>query len=691
MNWLDGIIGFISPEWGARREAWRQSLTEMRNYDAGNYDRGNANWRVLNQSAEFTDRYSRDNVRARARDLERNSDMMNSVIGAYKRNVIGGGYALQAKTGSDKTNEIIQTAWKKWCKKQNCDVTGTQSFTQMMRMCVKRKKVDGGILIVKRYTKDGYLPFKLQTFEVDELDNSQMLPKKKGNKVVGGIEMNEYNKPMGYWIRQYSVDGMALSNPVYVDAKDVIFLYTKHRPSQVREMSDMSPTITRIRDANEFMIAVSVKERIAACLSVFIKKQLPTTGIGRQNGSVPGPHQDYQGKSIAPGMIKELNAGDEIQVVNPTGQATDAASYIKLQQRLVGAGQGISYEATSRDMSESNYSSTRQGIIEDDMTYAEEKEMLMEVMDEIYETFIISLWLAGELDAKDFWDNKDKYFEHAWITAPKKWIDPQKEANANKIALNTGQKTFKQIAAEQGRDWKEQIDEMAEVLEYAKDKGIDLGGVIFDQTAAELYEEKEKQTTRELTVNSIRAMEGEGNERKFILSFSSEEPYERWWGTEILDHSDGAVDLTRLNEIGVLLFNHDRNRVIGKVNRAWIEDLRGMAEVEFDSDEDADLIYQKVKSGTLKTTSVGYQIDSWEEVMPNKQSADGRFTGPADIARKWTPYEISIVSVPADPTVGVGRELEEETEQGTQSRSTDWFERQLQINKNIINQGGNRR
>ena len=122
MNWLDGIIGFISPEWGARREAWRQSLTEMRNYDAGNYDRGNANWRVLNQSAEFTDRHSRDNVRARARDLERNSDMMNSVIGAYKRNVIGGGYALQAKTGSDKTNEIIQTAWKKWCKKQNCDV-----------------------------------------------------------------------------------------------------------------------------------------------------------------------------------------------------------------------------------------------------------------------------------------------------------------------------------------------------------------------------------------------------------------------------------------------------------------------------------------------------------------------------------------------------------------------------------------
>lgn len=495
MNWLDNIISFFSPEWGARREAWRQNLEEMRNYDAGDYSRGNANWRVMNQSAEYTDKYSRDNVRARARDLERNSDMMNSVIGAYKRNVIGGGYTLQTKTGNDKLNDTIEAAWKKWCKKQNCDVTGTQSFMQIMRMCVKRKKVDGGILIVKRYTNDGFLPFKLQTFEVDELDNSQMTPKNQGNKVVGGIELNEYNKPVGYWIRQYPVDSLALTTPVYIDAKDVIFMYTKHRPSQVREISDMSPTITRIRDANEFMVAVSVKERIAACLSVFIKKTIPTTGIGsigRGIGGAAGERQDYQGKSITPGMIKELNAGDEIQVVNPAGQATDAASYIKLQQRLVGAGQGVSYEATSRDMSQSTYSSTRQSIIEDDMTYAEEKELLMEVMDEIYETFVISLWLTGNIKVRDFWDKKDMYLEHTWIVAPKKWIDPQKEANANRIALATGQKTFKQIAAEQGRDWKEQIEEIAEVLNYAKELGIDMGGVIFDRPKNEIYEEEEE-------------------------------------------------------------------------------------------------------------------------------------------------------------------------------------------------------
>lgn len=185
--------------------------------------------------------------------------------------------------------------------------------------------------------------------------------------------------------------------------------------------------------------------------------------------------------------------------------------------------------------------------------------------------------------------------------------------------------------------------------------------------------------TRAFSTATIRAMEGEGNERKFILSFSSEEPYERYWGKEILDHNPAAVDLTRLNSIGVLLFNHNRDKVIGRINRAWIENQRGMAEVEFDTDESSEVIFQKVKSGTLKGVSVGYKIGVIEEVMANKISTDGRFSGPCDVAREWMPYEISIVSVPADATVGVGRELKGNPQA---PETLSCFEAQLQINKN---------
>ena len=191
---------------------------------------------------------------------------------------------------------------------------------------------------------------------------------------------------------------------------------------------------------------------------------------------------------------------------------------------------------------------------------------------------------------------------------------------------------------------------------------------------------------------SIRAMEGEGNERKFVLSFSSEEPYERYWGVEILSHADGAIDLTRLNSIGVVLFNHDRDEVIGKVLRAWVENERGYAEIEFDSDSDSEVIYQKVKNGTLKGVSVGYKVNNWEEVAANKKSTDGKFTGPCDIATKWEPFEISIVSVPADPTVGVGRSQEEPEVQkpAAEEKGVSSFyynEKQLQINKNLLTGG----
>ena len=199
--------------------------------------------------------------------------------------------------------------------------------------------------------------------------------------------------------------------------------------------------------------------------------------------------------------------------------------------------------------------------------------------------------------------------------------------------------------------------------------------------------ERDGNLQRFLSDCSIRAMEGEGNERKFTISYSSEEPYERWWGTEILSHTEGAMDLTRLNSIGCVLYNHNRDKVIGKVLRAWVENGRGNAEIEFDEDAESDVIYQKVKSGTLKGVSVGYMVSNWETVAANKKSSDGRFTGPCDIATRWEPFEVSIVSIPADPTVGVGRSHEEPETEEMGVSSFYYYEKQLQINQNLVSGG----
>lgn len=88
-------------------------------------------------------------------------------------------------------------------------------------------------------------------------------------------------------------------------------------------------------------------------------------------------------------------------------------------------------------------------------------------------------------------------------------------------------------------------------------------------------------------------------------------------------------------------------------------------------------------SGTLKGVSVGYSVDAWEEVAAGKKSSDGRFTGPCYIAKKWTPLEVSIVSVPADPTVGVGRsEGMEGIEEGL--LDLELLERIIRVNENQL-------
>lgn len=136
MGFIDNIVAAVSPKAAYEREVYKIAVEGLRSfdsYDAGSYERNNRNWHAVNESAEITDRYNRDTIRARARDLERNSDIMNSITSAWKRNIIGSGFILQAKTPDVELNKQIEKAWKKWCKKQNCDVTQTQSLNQMLQ------------------------------------------------------------------------------------------------------------------------------------------------------------------------------------------------------------------------------------------------------------------------------------------------------------------------------------------------------------------------------------------------------------------------------------------------------------------------------------------------------------------------------------------------------------------------------
>jgi HK97 family phage prohead protease len=170
--------------------------------------------------------------------------------------------------------------------------------------------------------------------------------------------------------------------------------------------------------------------------------------------------------------------------------------------------------------------------------------------------------------------------------------------------------------------------------------------------------------TRTDKLSISKAAEGS---RVLELSFSSENAVRKydWWNDreydEILGHAKESVNLSRLNDMGVVLYNHNPNdvrNVVGRVLEAWVDerDKKCRARVEFDADESAELVFRKVQAGTIRGVSVGYRVDRWEQVDEDVTTTDG-IKGPALIARQWTAYEISFAPVPADPTVGPGRSI----------------------------------
>jgi HK97 family phage major capsid protein/HK97 family phage prohead protease len=192
----------------------------------------------------------------------------------------------------------------------------------------------------------------------------------------------------------------------------------------------------------------------------------------------------------------------------------------------------------------------------------------------------------------------------------------------------------------------DQIENASEALETTAVRGLEL------MEKEQPVETEERKLTGDYKRAEITTFD-DVDERTFEFPFSSEYPVARYFGNEILSHEQGAADLSRLNDGAPLLFNHDPDRVIGVVERAYIDGQkrRGYARVRFSRNEFAQEILRDVQDGILRNVSFGYSIDKMEE------RGSGDF-----VATSWRAMEVSVVAIPADAGVGFGRSLQAQTD-----------------------------
>ncbi len=138
--------------------------------------------------------------------------------------------------------------------------------------------------------------------------------------------------------------------------------------------------------------------------------------------------------------------------------------------------------------------------------------------------------------------------------------------------------------------------------------------------------------------------------RTVELSFSSETEVGRWFGVEILDHSQGAVDFSRLNTRAPFLMDHNSRDQVGVVENAWLDhsQRKGRALVRLSKSARGEEILQDIDDLIRTNISVGYTIK--KAILKEQREHDDVY-----LITEWQPYEISLVSIPADTNVGVGR------------------------------------
>lgn len=170
--------------------------------------------------------------------------------------------------------------------------------------------------------------------------------------------------------------------------------------------------------------------------------------------------------------------------------------------------------------------------------------------------------------------------------------------------------------------------------------------------------EKKTTTIKQFAMREIAVDGVEEESRKLRFSFMTEAPCNNWYVPEVCLCAKKNVDLTRFeNGVMPMLFNHNRDVVIGRIDKIEFKDGKVVAEATIDADEEADKYFKKILSGSLKGISVGYMRLNTVRVLKGTSYKGLTFDEDMDVTDKWQPYEISLVSCPADPECAVGRGL----------------------------------
>ncbi|WP_417788215.1 phage portal protein [Stutzerimonas xanthomarina] len=391
-------------------------------------------------------------LQARSHHAIRNNAYAASAKEKYVSNLVGTG--IKPQWG----NPVIQALWDEWAEESDAD--GVDNFYGQQALAAGAQFEAGEVLGRFRYrrTSDGLsVPLQLQVVEAEHLDPAYSHAF-GGRLIKMGIEFNGIGQRTAYHLWRYHPHEnltKALNTRAPVPADNVIHMYRRTRPGQLRGVPELTSVIVRLYEIDEMQDATLARQKLAQLFGAFVKRktnQDPEQEDPYFGHLVKAPGEVDQLEEFTPGGIHYLEDDEEVTFSAPPDIQGQYTEWLRTELLAVGAGGGLTYEQMTGDLKGVNYSSIRAGLLE----FRRRAEMLQaNLMVHQWCRRVAAKWLdvaviTGRLIIPGYWQMRKQLLAIDWIAPKWAWVDPLKEVTADMLEVRAGFAPRSEKAGERG-------------------------------------------------------------------------------------------------------------------------------------------------------------------------------------------------------------------------------------------------
>ena len=470
MAWYNNIL---------KRKAKTRSWKRL--YSGATGGRLFADWQTSSDSADQEISGSLSILRNRSRALSRNDSYISRYLQMLVTNVIGpNGIRVASKARNDngdldlQGNAEVESAFAEWGQVGSCTLNGMQSFLDCQKLFVSSVARDGEALIRTVRSNENRFGFAIQFLEADHLDeNYSVKNEETGNSIKMGVEVNKFGKPIAYYLLRnhpgssgnYLYGG---NNYIKVPAEELIHGYLASRAEQTRGVPWTSSILTRAKMLDGLEESAVVNARGGAAKMGFIVSPDGDGYVGEETEDTYTQIMD-----ATPGSMEQLPAGSEFKEWKPDYPNMTFDPFQKAILRGIASGLNVSYVDLANNLEGVNYSSIRQGVMEQrDYYRTVQKFVIQHFVRPVYLKWLNYAMTTNQVSIPitkyDKFANSVTFIPRSWS-----WIDPQKEMSANVVGLQNGQVTMTDIQSSMGRDPEELFEELSREKALADQYGIE--------------------------------------------------------------------------------------------------------------------------------------------------------------------------------------------------------------------------